>query len=97
MNEHEKLNYVEFPANDIEATKTFFITVFGWSFTDYGAEYSAFSNQGLDGGFYKSELKSATDNGAALLVFYSKNLEQTLEKVCSHLDPLVNNRIREEE
>ena len=24
MNEHEKINYVEFPAKDIEATKAFF-------------------------------------------------------------------------
>ncbi len=56
MNEHEKINYVEFPAKDIEATKAFFKGVFGWSFEDYGPEYSAFSNEGIDGGFYKSEL-----------------------------------------
>ncbi|MEJ1337537.1 MAG: VOC family protein, partial [Candidatus Sedimenticola sp. (ex Thyasira tokunagai)] len=30
MNEHEKINYVEFPAKDIEIAKTFFTTVFGW-------------------------------------------------------------------
>ena len=42
MNEHEKINYIEFPAKDIEATKVFFSTVFGWSFTDYGPEYTAF-------------------------------------------------------
>ncbi len=24
MNEHEKINYVEFPANDIQSTKDFF-------------------------------------------------------------------------
>jgi len=35
MNEHEKINYVEFPTKDIEATKAFFSTVFGWSFIDY--------------------------------------------------------------
>ena len=27
MNEHEKINYVEFPARDIESTKSFFSTV----------------------------------------------------------------------
>jgi len=56
MNEHEKINYVEFPAKDIEATKAFFSTVFGWSFIDYGPEYTAFSNEGIDGGFFKSDL-----------------------------------------
>lgn len=81
MNEHEKINYVELPAKNLSATKDFFSTVFGWSFQDFGPEYSAFSNQGIDGGFFKSELSSSTDNGAALIVFYSNNLEATQEKV----------------
>ena len=54
MNEHEKINYVEFPSVDLEATKSFFEAVFEWSFKDYGSEYTAFSNAGLEGGFYKS-------------------------------------------
>ncbi len=81
MNEHEKINYVEYPARDIGATKQFFETVFGWSFVDYGPDYAAFSNQGLDGGFFKSELASTSENGAALIVFYSQNLELTEVKV----------------
>jgi predicted enzyme related to lactoylglutathione lyase len=71
MNKHEKINYVEFPAKDIEATKAFFTTVFGWSFVDYGPEYTAFSNEGIDGGFFKSNLIVSTENGSALIVFYS--------------------------
>lgn len=81
MNIHEKINYVEFPARDIGATKQFFITAFGWSFVDYGPEYAAFSDQGLDGGFFKADLASSTDKGAALLVFYSKDLAATEEKI----------------
>ena len=81
MNLHEKMNYVEFPAKDLAATKAFFESVFGWSFTDYGPEYTAFENQGLDGGFFQSELASSTQNGAALIVFYSDQLEATLAKV----------------
>jgi predicted enzyme related to lactoylglutathione lyase len=81
MNEHEKINYVEFPAKDIEATKAFFAAVFGWSFVDYGPDYTAFSNEGIDGGFFKSELTSSTTNGGALIVFYSKELEQTQLKI----------------
>jgi len=81
MNEHEKINYVEFPAKDMAATKAFFTAVFGWSFTDYGPEYTAFSNQGIDGGFFKSSLTATSDNGSALIVFYSENLEQTLAKI----------------
>lgn len=81
MNLHEKINYVEFPAKDLAATKAFFQSVFGWSFVDYGPEYTAFSDQGLDGGFFKSDLASTTQNGAALVVFYSNQLEATLAKV----------------
>ena len=72
MNKHEKINYVEFPAKDIEKAKAFFIEAFGWSFVDYGPEYAAFKNEGLDGGFYKSELVSSTDKGSALIVLYSE-------------------------
>ncbi|GIC77521.1 VOC family protein [Moritella sp. F3] len=81
MHEHEKLNYVEFSASDIPATKAFFTACFGWSFEDFGSEYSAFSGAGLNGGFFKSAQSSLTSNGAALLVFYSNNIEATLLKV----------------
>jgi len=81
MNEHEKINYVEFPARDIAAAKGFFTRVFGWSFTDYGPEYTAFSNAGLEGGFFKSDLSASTQNGSALIVFYSEDLEGTLVKI----------------
>ncbi len=53
MNEHEKINYVEFPAKDMDAVKRFFSTVFGWTFEDYGPDYIAFSNAGLEGGLYQ--------------------------------------------
>ena len=81
MNEHEKINYVEFPANDLVATKAFFREAFGWSFEDFGPEYTAFSKEGLDGGFFKSELKSSTSNGGALIVFYSQDIEGTKAKI----------------
>ena len=81
MNPHEKLNYVEFPAKDLAATKAFFAAAFGWVFTDYGPEYTAFADQGLDGGFFKSDLCATQDSGSALLVFYSSVLEETQAKV----------------
>ena len=50
------INYVEFPANDLASTKDFFQKAFGWKFIDYGPEYSAFSESGLEGGFFQSNL-----------------------------------------
>lgn len=81
MNEHQKLNYVEFPCRNILKTKAFFEQAFGWAFVDYGPDYTSFSNQGLDGGFFKSDLCSTPATGSALLIFYSARLEETLAKV----------------
>jgi predicted enzyme related to lactoylglutathione lyase len=81
MNVHEKINYVEFPARDIEKAKAFFTRVFDWEFEDYGPEYAAFSNQGLDGGFFKSDQHVSTANGSALIVFFSNDIEATQLKV----------------
>lgn len=81
MPNHEKIDYLEYPAKDLVATKEFFANTFGWKFEDYGPEYTAFDNQGVMGGFYKVDLLSNSDQGAALTVFYSNNLESTLAKV----------------
>jgi uncharacterized protein len=81
MPAHEKINYLEFPAQDIVATKAFFQAAFGWSFDDYGPDYAAFSGQGLDGGFYRSNLSANTSNGSALVIFFSERLEETQAKV----------------
>lgn len=83
MPQHEKINYLEFPAKDLEATKKFFTAVFGWKFTDYGDEYTAFysAETGMDGGFFQSDLTVSTKSGSALVVFYSNDLESTQAKI----------------
>lgn len=73
MLRHEKINYVEYPSRDLEETKRFFERAFGWTFEDYGPDYAAFSDQGLDGGFFRSDLAARTESGSAL--------EGTLAKV----------------
>lgn len=78
---HHQLDYVEFPARDLGATKAFFEAAFGWTFTDFGPDYSAFSKQGLDGGFFRAEQASTTESGGALLVIYSEDLEASLRTV----------------
>jgi predicted enzyme related to lactoylglutathione lyase len=81
MTPSEVINYVELPAKNIPATKAFFETAFAWSFIDYGEEYTAFSNSGIEGGFFLSELVSRTENGACLLVLLSDDLEATEQRV----------------
>ena len=84
MSKHEKINYLEYAAYDLDATKKFFSNTFSWVFTDYGPQYTAFDNQGLEGGFYKADLASNSDKGAALTVFYSDDLEATQAKVVAN-------------
>ncbi|ALQ54958.1 Glyoxalase/bleomycin resistance protein/dioxygenase [Pseudoalteromonas issachenkonii] len=81
MTQNNKINYIEIPAQNIAATKAFFSTVFGWSFVDYGPEYCSFTAQGVDGGFFKSDLVVSTKKGSPLIVFYSSDLEATQNKI----------------
>jgi predicted enzyme related to lactoylglutathione lyase len=78
---HHRINYIEFPAKDLEKTKAFYSGAFGWNFTDYGPDYVAFNDGQIDGGFTTdTEVK---DNGA-LIILYSDNLEASLETVVRH-------------
>jgi len=81
MTGHNKINYIEIPAINIAATKVFFSEVFGWSFVDYGADYASFSDRGVNGGFFKSELVVNINNGSPLIILYSNSLEQAQEKI----------------
>ncbi len=81
-NQHEKINYLEFPVTDMQGSKDFFSSAFGWKFTDYGPEYASFSKEvGIDGGFYYGDKKATTESGSVLVVLYSRDLESTLSNV----------------
>jgi predicted enzyme related to lactoylglutathione lyase len=41
--EDRRIDYMEFPALDIAATKQFYSDVFGWRFEDYGPGIPAFT------------------------------------------------------
>lgn len=83
MNRHHGLNYLELAACDLAATRAFFETVFGWQFQDYGPDYQAFSDGVMEGGFYRAPQGqcSRSEQGAALPVFYSDDLQATLDAV----------------
>lgn len=73
----QKIDYLELPARDFDTVQSFYEKAFHWTFIDYGPEYRAFNDGKIDGGFYRSELRSSTENGAALIILYASNLEQT--------------------
>jgi len=66
------INYVELKARNLEEVKDFYSRAFGWKFVDYGPDYVAFSESGLEGGFERSDEEIV--NGT-LIVLYHENLE----------------------
>lgn len=76
---HEQVQYLEFRSKDIVSAKEFYTQSFGWEFTDYGPEYTAFEGDYVDGGFTPGE----PVNGSILIVLYSDDLETTKTKVIS--------------
>ncbi len=77
-NTNTLINYVEFKATDLEKVKDFYSQTFGWTFTDYGPTYTAFSESGLEGGF---ELTEDPIVNGALIVLYHENLLEIKDKV----------------
>ena len=76
MNQAEqdrRVDYIEFLTTNIEETKRFYTAVFGWEFTDYGPEYTSFTDGRLGGGFVVAPAVAA---GGPLVVLYATNLEE---------------------
>ena len=84
MNAENKIDYLEIPARDLARAQAFFTALFGWKFESYGPDYCSFSDGRMAGGFFRSDLQSATANGSCLIVFYKADLEDAAEKVREH-------------
>lgn len=44
--------YVELPVKDVAGAKEFYGPLFGWTFEDFGPEYAAFHEAGVEGGLH---------------------------------------------
>ncbi|GHB62445.1 VOC family protein [Persicitalea jodogahamensis] len=64
--------YIEFPAKDLPAIKSFYSKVFGWTFQDWGTEYISFSDGQMAGGFYQTDGLAASQ---PLVVIWADDLE----------------------
>jgi predicted enzyme related to lactoylglutathione lyase len=72
------INYIEFKSNNLNETKEFYSNAFGWKFKDYGPNYTAFSDSGIEGGFEHN--KEPINNGVLVVLHYD-NLEIIKEKI----------------
>ncbi|HLY17551.1 MAG TPA: VOC family protein [Bryobacteraceae bacterium] len=73
-----RIDYIEFPATDMQATKTFYAGLFGWKFTDYGPDYTSFEDGRIAGGFAR---QNAVARPGQLTVIYAADLEGMEAKV----------------
>ena len=84
MSDHQKENqisYVEFPAPStaaLRASRKFYGEVFGWSFQEWGDDYSDTKDSGINSGIASDPLHRPA---MPLVVLYSATLEATREKV----------------
>ena len=79
-----QMDYIEFPATDIAATKRFYNQVFGWKFTDYGPGYTSFNDGRLGGGFNGESQPAGADSAktrGVLVVLYATSLGDIYAKV----------------
>jgi len=81
--QHHRITYIEFSSTDIEKTKKFYSTVFGWTFQDWGPDYVSFHGAGIDGGFAKAEPHEGPAKFAPLVVLYSSDLKATETAIVS--------------
>jgi predicted enzyme related to lactoylglutathione lyase len=72
-----RIDYIEFGTKDLPATRTFYQTVFGWKFTDYGPDYTSFEDGRIAGGFRTDE----TPGKSPLVVIYADDLEAIKARV----------------
>jgi predicted enzyme related to lactoylglutathione lyase len=73
-----RIDYIEFPAADIAATKRFYEDVFAWAFTDYGPDYTSFVDGRIAGGFTK---ETQVRPPGPLVVIYAEDLAAVQEKI----------------
>ena len=76
--QNRRIDYIEFSTTNIEDTKKFYSEVFEWEFTDFGPDYTSFTDGRMGGGFsVASEMRA----GGPLIVLYSTNLAEIETRV----------------
>ena len=81
MDATNKIDYIEFQAKDLAATRAFFEGLFGWKFEDYGPDYTSFVDGRIAGGFARGEKFATLADGSPLVVFYHPKLEEVRDNV----------------
>lgn len=83
MSRDLSIDYIEIPATDLAAARSFYGDAFGWVFTEYGPEYLGIQRPG--GGREMGGLclgaPGGGEQGGPLVVLYSEDLDGTKQAV----------------
>lgn len=83
INQNNCLDFIEFPAqdtNDLQLSKDFYKTVFGWSYKDWGDDYSDTKDSGMGSGLNADPSHRSRH---PLAVIYTTDLESARAKIVS--------------
>lgn len=78
---HHTFDYIELAAPDLAAAKSFYADAFGWTFTDYGPDYTGIHRPGGDGEMGGLNPVRPAGAGLPLVILYSDDLDATLASV----------------
>jgi uncharacterized protein len=73
-----RIDYIEMNVGDLARSRAFYGGAFGWTFTDYGPTYCAFSDGRLEGGFTTN---GPVKPGGPLVILYADDLAQMQSRV----------------
>jgi uncharacterized protein len=73
-----RIDYIELPVSQMATTKDFYEAAFGWTFEDYGPDYTSFSDGRMAGGFTMERPAPAR---GLLLVIYVRDLAAAQQRI----------------
>ena len=76
---HHDIDYIEITVTDMAAARAFYAAAFGWTFNDYGPEYSGIVRG--DGEMGGLALADAPRTGGPLVILFSRDLDASVASV----------------
>ena len=78
---HHTIDYIEINVSDMAAARAFYEQAFGWTFNDYGPDYSGIRAASGDGEVGGLNGTAAPGPGGPLVLLFSDDLDATVEAV----------------
>jgi predicted enzyme related to lactoylglutathione lyase len=78
---HHAIDYIEINVSDLAAAKEFYSAAFGWSFNDYGPDYSGIRSPDGTGEVGGLNPARPPSRGGPLVLLYSGDLDASVRAV----------------